>query len=139
MIPDADLLQALVSGWIAGAVAGLASTAIWLVAMARRPGLAARLPLQGHLTVFGIVFANTFVIGLTLVGLVLGAFQHRSGGGPGGAFSLAVLAGLVLVAGAYAFVRGRLRGGEAPYVLLTLATVAVSFALLLPWLAEMDR
>ncbi|MDA0300901.1 MAG: hypothetical protein O2822_00065 [Chloroflexi bacterium] len=138
MIPDAALLQAVVSGWIAGAAAGLASTAVWLVALVRRPGLATRLPLHGHLTIFGIVFANAFVISLTLVGLVLGALQHRFGGGPGGAFSLAVLAGAVAIAAAYAFVRGGIRGEASPYVLLTLAVIAASFAVLLPWLAEMD-
>jgi len=138
MIPNVDLLQSLVSGWIAGAVAGLACTAIWLVAFIRHPELALRLPLQQKLVIFGIVFANAFVISLTLVGIVLGALHYRFGGGPGDGYSLALLGGTVVIALGYAFVRGRIRSQEGPYVLITLATVGVAFGLLMPWLASMD-
>lgn len=135
---NVDLMQALAAGWVSGAVAGLVATAVLLVLMARRPELAARLPLPNNLPVLGIVFANALTIGLTLVGLVLGALHHATGNeGVLGAFSLLVLIGSLLIAGFYAFVRGGVRGPEAPGVLLSLFIVALAFGLLLPWLATL--
>lgn len=138
MIPDAELLQSVVSGWIAGAVAGLANTAVLLVAIARHPHLADRLPLQRNLVVLGVVFANALVISLTLVGIVLGMLHHRFGGGPASVFSLAIVGGTVLLGLFYAFVRGTVRSSEGPVVLVTLSIAGAAFGLLLPWLAEMD-
>lgn len=138
---NVELLRSLVAGWISGAAAGLASTGIWLVAMSRRPALAAmasRLPRERFVIVFGIVFANASVISLTLVGLLLGAVHHRLGGGPGSPFSLLVLGGGVVIGGAYVFVRGGLRAPEAPWVLFTLAVIALAFGVMLPVLVQLE-
>jgi len=128
-----DIAQALLAGWLSGATAGLAITGIVLVTAARRPALALRLPWQSRLGVLGIVVANVLVFSLTLVGLVLGAVQHRTHGD--GRFPFFVFAGVVVVGGLYVFVRGGVRRAEAPVVLAGLAVVAVAFAVMLPALA----
>lgn len=130
---NTDLARALLAGWLSGAAAGLAITAILLVTAARRPMLAHRLPWQGRLVVFGILAANATVFALTLVGLVLGALQHRTHGD--GRFSLMVVAGVVVLGGLYVFIRGRVRTGEAPAVVAALVVVALAFAVMLPALA----
>jgi len=135
---NVDLLQSVVAGWIAGAVAGLAGTAVLLIFVARRPEMAQRLPLQNHLVVLGIVFANGLVIGLTLIGILAGAAHYRFGGGPGSAFSVGVVVVAALVSVVYVLVRRGFRA-EVPGVLICLGIVALTFSLLLPWLGTMDR
>lgn len=127
--------QALLAGWLSGAAAGLATTALVLVAATRRPGLISELPLlQGHPGVLGIVVANATVIALTLVGLVLGAAYYASDAQPG-RFALLVGVGVVVLGGLYAYVRGRVWSDEAPLVLVALAIVGLAFAVMLPQLA----
>ncbi|MQC18654.1 MAG: hypothetical protein DWG80_06245 [Chloroflexi bacterium] len=133
---DADLAGALLAGWIAGAVAGLTSTAAVLIVAARSPSFAARLPAR-RLPLLGIVLANGLTIGLTLVGLLLGGLFYRLGGeGAGGAlrFGAAVLVVAVGFFGLYVFVRSGLRGREAPIVVVALGVAGVCFGVLLPWL-----
>jgi uncharacterized membrane protein YhhN len=105
---------------------------------ARRPDFAQRLPLQVHLVALGIVFANAFVIGLTLIGILVGALHHRFGGGPGSGFSIGVTLVFLAVAVIYMLVRRRVRSGEAPAVLISLGVSAAAFAILTPWLGTME-
>lgn len=135
-----ELLQALVAGWVSGAVAGLAATAAVLIFLARRPAVARRLPWQQRLPILGIIFANAFLFGLTIIGLVLGALFHRAGGPEAPVrFGIGVGAGVLVIATLYAVVRGRLRSGEAPGVLACLAVCGLCFGVLLPFLGSLDR
>lgn len=136
---NVELVQSLFAGWVAGAVAGLAQTAVVLVVLARRPALAQRLPWQQRLPILGIIFANALTFSLTIIGLVLGALFHANGG-PDAAlrFSALVAGGVVAIAVLYAFVRGRLRSAEAPAVLIGLVVAGVAFGGLLPWLGSID-
>lgn len=130
-----DVAQTLLAGWLSGAAAGIAITGLVLVAAARRPGLARRLPWQSRLGVLGMIVSNAVLFSLTLVGLVLGAFYHRVREDEG-RFPLYVLAGAVVVGALYVFIRGRVRTAEAPVVLVSLAIAAFAFAVMLPGLAS---
>lgn len=136
-----DLAQALLAGWLSGAVAGMVLTASLFVLLVRHPGLLRRFAGRARLPLIGIVAANALTLGLTLAGLVLGALFHRGGGAEGGADALRfalVVGGVVLaVAGLYVFVRGRVRSAEAPAVLGALAIVGLAFGALLPWLGAL--
>lgn len=135
-----ELMQSLLAGWLSGAVAGLATTAIALAWLARSPERARRLPLQARLPILGIVVVNAMVITLTLVGLVIGALHHntRPEGGGVGLFPLAVAGILLALAVLYAFVRGRIRTPEAPLVLGSLLVCGLAFGGMLPWLAGLE-
>lgn len=136
---SAETAQALLAGWLSGAAAGLAITAVVLIVLARHPEAAARLPGQGRLRFVAIVVANALVLGLTLVGLVLGALYLRTSGDAGGAwFSLVVAGGCVAAAALYVFVRGQIRGGEAPVVLGSIVIAAAAFGVMLPLLAGLE-
>ena len=131
-----ELAGALLAGWIAGAVAGLTSTAALLLFAARSPSFAARLPTR-RLPLLGILLANGLTFGLTLVGLLLGGlFYGFGGGGSGGAlrFGWGVFVVVAGFLGLYGFVRGGSRGREAPVVVVALAVAGVCFGVLLPWL-----
>ncbi|GMU39573.1 MAG: hypothetical protein AMXMBFR23_04390 [Chloroflexota bacterium] len=132
MIPDEELLRPLVAGWISGAAAAMFITPV-LVIWAARPGPAARFQGRSRLPVLVILFLNGLSISLTLIGLVLGAIYHASGGRP---FVIGMLGSLAVLAAAYVIVRGRVRTGEAPAVLISLAILAACLGGLLPVLAE---
>ena len=132
MIPDVELLRPLVAGWIAGAAAGLFITPVLVISMAR-PGPAARFQGRARLPVLVILFLNALMISLTLVGLLLGAIYYASGGPM---FSVAVVAGITVLAVLYVVVRGRIRTAEAPVLLISLVILAAAFGGLLPFLAE---
>ncbi|MEX2373473.1 MAG: hypothetical protein WD800_06675 [Dehalococcoidia bacterium] len=135
---NAEAAQALMAGWLSGATAGLAVTALVLVTASRTPALATRLPFQGRLGILGIVAANVMVFGLSLIGLLLGtAYHETSAEAGGGRFPLAVAAVIVGLVALYGFVRG-FRRGEAPVVLGGLALSALAFAVMLPWLAGIE-
>lgn len=140
---DADLAQSLFAGWVAGAVAGMIATVLLMVLLARRPALATRLPWQQRLPILGIVVANALVIVLTMIGLVLGALFHRTGGPESSEvaarFGLYVAGGALALAALYVFVRGRVRTDEAPAALLTLVIAGLSFGMVLPWLGSLGR
>jgi len=137
---DVVLVQGLLAGWITGAAAGLAMTALLLTMAARSPNLAQRMPFQNRLVIVGIVAANATVFVLSLVGLVLGALWHRtSSSAETSYFGFVVLGWLVAMAGLYAFVRGRVRGAEAGLVLGALGICAVAFGVALPWLAGLEQ
>ncbi len=136
---NTHVLQSLLAGWLSGAAAGLALTAVVLVWLARRPEVARRLPLQTRLPILGIVAANALVFGLTLLGLVSGAVYHNTSADAGGGRFPLVLAGLLLTVGAlYAFVRGTVRSKEAPVVLAALIVCGLAFGGLMPWLAGIE-
>ena len=123
----------LLAGWIAGAIVGLADTALLLVVLSRDPAWVRRLPgLRVSLPIFGVVAVNALLIGWTLVGIVLGALYL---GAPMPAFSLAAAGAWFALAGLYTFVRGGRHRGEAVVVWGTATLAAGAFALLLPLLA----
>ncbi len=137
---DAELARSLLAGWIAGALAGIVGTGAVLVVAVRRPGLAARVVGRPKLPVLGMILANGLTLTFTLVGLILGALFHRAGGSDAAVrFALVVGGGAVVVAGLYAFVRGRVRTAEAPIVLVVLTIAALSFGVVLPVLGSIDR
>ncbi len=134
---DPEVARPLLAGWIAGAIVGLADTALLLLVLAHDATWPARLPgLRLSLPIFGVVAVNALLIGWTLVGIVLGAIYL---GAPMPAFSLAVGGGWLALAALHAFVRGGLRGGarrgEVTVVWGTAALAVAAFALLLPLLA----
>ena len=130
---DPAVARALLAGWIAGAIVGLADTALLLVVLSRHPAWAQRLPgLRISLPIFGVVAVNAMLIGWTLVGIVLGALYL---GAPTPAFSIAAGGGWFVLAGLYTFVRGHEGRDEAAVIWGTAALAAVAFALLLPPLA----
>jgi hypothetical protein len=134
---NVDLARALLAGWLAGAITGLAVTAVVLIAAARSPSLAARLPMRGRLPVLGILMANALAFGLTLVGLVLGAVYHATSfEAGGGRFHLVVPVLLLAAFAAYVIVRGRLRAADVLAAGLSLGIAALAFGVFLPWLAQ---
>jgi len=137
---NADLMQSLLAGWVSGAAAGLATTMLVLVWLARSPERARRLPMQVRLPILGIVVVNAMVITLTLVGLVAGALHHntRPADGSAGLFPVTLAAIVLASAALYAFVRGRIRSAEAPLVLGSLLVFGLAFGGMLPWLAGIE-
>jgi hypothetical protein len=126
---DGDLLRALLAGWIAGAAASFAATAIVVAALAQTTAWRARLTqVRVSLPLVGIIVVNGALLVLTIVGLVLGALYH-AGDQPGFSLGIAV-AGVTLLALGW-FVRGRL---EWPIWALVGVFVA-SYGGLLPLLA----
>lgn len=134
---DPEVARPLLAGWIAGAIVGLADTALLLLVLSRDTAWPTRLHrLPVSLPILGVVAVNAMLIGWTLVGIVLGAIYL---GAPMPAFSLAVGGGWLALAALYAFVRGGVPGGaprgELALVWGTVALAAAAFALLLPLLA----
>ncbi len=136
MIPDVptidvngELLRALLAGWIAGAAASFAATAIVVTVMARTTAWRSRLTeIRASLPLVGIIVVNGALLVLTIVGLILGGLYH-AGAQPGFSLGIAV-AGVTLLALGW-FVRGRLE-----WPLWALAGVFVaSYGGLLPLLA----
>jgi len=125
---DLEAARALFAGLIAGAIAGLATTAIALVALSRNPALRARLPMALPLPALGVVAANAMLFAWTLVGLVLGALWR---GVSQPAFSIAVAVAVLALLAAAAFVRARLTWPMG----ITAVVAAVAFAGILPLLA----
>ena len=70
---DPDAARALLAGFIAGAAAAFATTAIALVAVTRSPRWQARLGAAPRLPLLGVVLANALFLAWSLLGLVLGA------------------------------------------------------------------
>lgn len=136
---DVGLAQSLSAGWVAGAVAGMASTMALIIGVVRTSVLASRLPWSDRPVILAIVMANALTFGLTLVGLVLGAVFHRTGVEDPQRFGMVVVGASVVIAAFYIFVRGGIRTREAPVVLVCLAVSGLSFALLLPWLGTLNR
>jgi hypothetical protein len=103
---DGDVLRALLAGWIAGAAAAFASTAVVVAAMARTTGWRARLSeVRVSLPLIGILVVNGMLLVLTILGLVLGALYHAANQ-PG--FSLGVALAVATLLSLGWFVRGRL-------------------------------
>jgi hypothetical protein len=136
---DAALAQSLFAGWVAGAVAGMASTVALIIGVVRTRVVASRLPWANRPVILAIVMANALTFGLTLVGLVLGAVFHRTGVEDPQRFGIVVAVATVVIVGFYVFVRGGIRAREAPVVLVCLVVSGLSFSLLLPWLGTLDR
>lgn len=136
---EADGARALLAGFIAGAAAAFATTAIGLVTMSRSSRWQARLAGAPRLPLLGVALANGLFFAWSLLGLVLGALfiavedRHPAGGPATGnwLFSLLVL-GLTLAAmlGAW-FVLRRL----TPALASTALVAALAFGVLLPSLA----
>ena len=138
-MPNAQVLQALLAGLIAGSVVAFGSTAIAIAALWRSPGWLSRAPnLRVPLPLVGVVLVNAFLLGWTALGLVLGAAFHavetaRPAGGlgsPNAAFTAGVVAAVVAAFAAAAVIRGRPGWPVASMALLAVA----SFGWLLPWL-----
>ena len=133
MNPDPEAARALLAGFVAGAAAAFATTAIALVGLSRsarwraRAGQAGRLPLP----LLGVVFANGLMLAWTLLGLVLGAAYLGVDDRHPAVFGLAVVGAVAAVLVGTAFVRGRL---TAP-MWSTALVAALCFGLLLPLLA----
>lgn len=126
---DGSLLRALLAGWIAGAAAAFATTAVVVAALARASAWRTRLTeVRASLPLLGIVIVNGAVLVFTIVGLVLGAIYH-AGDQPGFSLGIAV-AGATLLAVGW-FVRGRL---EWPLWMLASIFIA-AYGGLLPLLA----
>ena len=126
---DGELLRALLAGWIAGAAAAFATTAVVVAALARTNAWRTRLTeVRANLPFLGIVIVNGAILVFTIVGLVLGALYHV-GDQPGFSLGIAV-AGATLLAVGW-FVRGRLE-----WPLWTLAGIFIAaYGGLLPLLA----
>lgn len=132
----AEAVQALVSGFISGAAAALASTAIMLLSMSRNAAwwVRAREHMAGAsrvpLPLLGVVVVNAMMLGWTLLGLVLGA-AYLSLDDPGRFRFFVNIAVLVALIGA-GFVRGRM---TRP-MWSTAVVAGVAFGVLLPLLAD---
>lgn len=133
-------MQALVAGFIAGAAAAFASTAVTLVAMSRGNWWR-RLPERQRipLPLMGVVFVNALMLAWTLLGLVLGAAYLRATsvapgaglGSPNVRFTLAVASVILVALVLAAFVRRRVTWP----MWWTAATALAAFGWLLPVLA----
>ena len=143
MTADPRILQALLAGLIAGAVVALATTAIWMTALARDPRWRERpLSLPVPLPAAGVIVVNAMVLGWTIAGLVLGAIflgieDRRAAAGLGSAnlvFTAVVAGGIVVLLALGAYVRGRVTWP----VWSTAAVAALAFGWLLPLLATID-
>ncbi len=135
-----EVLRALLAGLIAGFTTALACTTIVLLVLWRDRSWFERVPQTAvPLPVVGVVAMNGFILGWTLLGLVLGAAFIRmevarpSGGlgSPNLAFTLAVLAATAGALGIASFVRARITW---PAVAVSVSA-GVAFGWLLPWLA----
>lgn len=134
-----EVLRALLAGLIAGFAVALASTTIMLLVLWRDRSWFQRVPsLSVPLPVVGVIAMNGFILGWTLLGVLLGAALHRielvrpAGGlgSPNLVFTLVVLVATVGALGIVSFVRERLMW---PSVAVATAA-ALSFGWLLPWL-----
>ena len=143
MAADPRILQALLAGLIAGATVALATTAIWMTAMARDTRWRERpLNLPIPLAAAGVVVVNAMVLGWTVAGLALGGVflgieDRRPAAGLGSAnlvFTATVAGGILLLVAAGAYVRGRVSWP----VWSTGAVAALAFGWLLPLLATID-
>ena len=139
-MPGPDVLRALLAGLIAGSVVAFGSTAIGIAALWRNPSWLARAPnLRVSLPLVGVALVNGFLLGWTLLGLVLGAALHTIEGArpadglgsPNAAFTAAMLATAAAALAATVVIRGR--PGWALTSMTLLATI--TFGWLLPWLA----
>lgn len=143
MTADPRILQALLAGLIAGAAVALATTAIWMTALARDPRWREQpLNLPVPLAAAGVVLVNAMVLGWTVAGIVLGAVflgieDRRSVAGLGSAnlwFTAVVAGGIVALVALGAYVRGRVTWP----VWSTAGVAALAFGWLLPLLATID-
>ena len=143
MNADPTILQALLAGLIAGAAVALATTAIWMTALARDPRWRERpLNLPVPLAAAGVVLVNAMVLGWTVAGLALGAVflgieDRRSVAGLGSAnlwFTAVVAGSIVGLVALGAYVRGRVTWP----VWSTAGVAVLAFGWLLPLLATID-
>ena len=137
---DPDTVAALLAGFIAGAGASLASTAVALRAVLRSEEWRRRASGRwAPLPLLAVAAANVMLLGWTATGLLLGAAYLRaeserpSGGlgSPNGLFTLAVLVAAGSLLGLAGIVRGRV---TAP-MWQTAAIAALAFGWGLPLLA----
>lgn len=137
---DPETGAALLAGFIAGAGASLASTAVALRALLRSEEWRRRASGRwAPLPLLAVAAANVMLLGWTATGLVLGAAYLRaeserpgSGlGSPNGLFTLAVLVAVGSLLGLCGIVRGRVTAAMAQ----TAAIAAVAFGWGLPLLA----
>jgi len=140
---DPRILQALLAGLICGAAVALATTAIWMTAIARDPRWRERpLSLPIPLPAAGVIVVNAMALGWTVAGLVLGAVflgidDRRPASGLGSAnflFTAVVAGSMVALLALGAYVRGRVTWP----VWSTAVVAALSFGWLLPLLATID-
>ncbi|MSP22449.1 MAG: hypothetical protein EXR66_05475 [Dehalococcoidia bacterium] len=136
---SSEVLRALLAGLIAGSLVAFGSTAIGIVALWRNPSWFARAPsLRVPLPLVGVALVNGFLLGWTVLGMVLGAVlpaveatRPADGlGSPNAAFTAAIVAASLAGLAAAVVVRGRL--GWPLNSMVILATL--SFGWLLPWL-----
>ena len=131
MSEEVEAGRALLAGFIAGAAAAFATTAIALLSMSRSPQWQVRATgvERVSLPLLGVALVNGLLLGSTLLGLMLGAaylgVEDRL------RFALLVLAAVAVALAAATYVRGRL---TAPMWGTALAA-ALAFGLLLPALA----
>ena len=131
MSEEVEAGRALLAGFIAGAAAAFATTAIALLSMSRSPQWQVRAAgvERVSLPLLGVALVNGLLLGSTLLGLMLGAaylgVEDRL------RFALLVLAAVAVALAAATYVRGRL---TAPMWGTALAA-ALAFGLLLPALA----
>ena len=143
MTADPRILQALLAGLISGAAVALATTAIWITAIARDPRWRERpLSLPIPLPAAGVIVVNAMVLGWTVAGLVLGAVflgidDRRPAAGLGSAnlaFTVVVAGSIVGLLALGAYVRGRVTWP----VWGTAGVTVLAFGWLLPLLATID-
>ncbi len=132
--------QALLAGFITGAGAALASSAVVLRALVRSERWRRRAAGGGRpLPLVGALVANGLLLGWTATGLVLGAAYLRAEserpgaglGSPNGLFTLSVLVAVGSLLGLAAIIRGRLSSPMTQ----TAAIAAAAFGWALPLLA----
>lgn len=137
---DPETVAALLAGFISGAGASLASTAVALRALVRSEEWRRRASGRwAPLPLLAVGAANAMLLGWTATGLVLGAAylraeSERPGGGlgsPNGFFTLAVLVAAGSLLGLWGIVRGRVTAPMAQ----TAALAALAFGWGLPLLA----
>lgn len=127
---DPEVGQALLAGWLSGAVVAFATTAILLVWLSRNDGWRLRFSRTTlRLPLVGVLIINGMMLGWTLVGLIVGAATLWTDQ-PG--FTVAVA--VILALGLLMWVTLVGRPGWA--VLSTAAVVLASFGGLLPFLVS---
>ena len=114
---DSETAEALLAGFIAGAAAAIAVSAVVLVAMSHSAAWRARAAARtiAPVPVVGAFIANVLLLGCTALGLLLGAAYLRAESErPDGAlgsgnwlFSVLVAGAAALALGVAGFVRGR--------------------------------
>lgn len=130
-MPSGDTAEALLAGWVSGAAAALALTALMLFAIARDPAWRVRLgSTRLRLPLIGVVVVNAMMLFCTLVGLVLGAV-YLVADQP--AFSITVVA----VIGLGLLLFSTVRGMPGWVTWSTVAISVVAFAGMLPGLASL--